>query len=109
MPEVLHQEDSEVYKTGSSNSYTLKKHSYIYKEDKICISQQPVVQCVRGSVAKDIKKKSINFVCLPQGRVASLYQHRIENGESPQELKHQPVAFKAEMDQPVSCGPSQIY
>jgi len=100
---------SEVYKTGSSNSYTLKKHSYIYKEDKICISQQPVVQCVRGSVAKDIKKKSINFVCLPQGRVASLYQHRIENGESPQELKHQPVAFKAEMDQPVSCGPSQIY
>ena len=86
----------------------MRKHSYIYKEDKICISQDPVIQCARESVPQDIRKKSIKFVCLPEGRVAKLYQDRIERGESPQELKHQPVAFSAEMDQPVSCKPTRL-
>merc|ERR1711910_76136 len=73
------------------------------EEDKICISQDPVLYCSNGSVAKDIRKKSIKYVCLPERRVAKLYEARIQRGESPQELKHQPVAFTAEMEQPVSC------
>merc|ERR1712025_915034 len=48
------------------------------------------------------RKKTVSYVCLPEGRVAKLYAERIERGESPQELKHQPVAFKAEMEQPTS-------
>ena len=92
-----------VFKTGSIDSNTIKKHSYIYKDDKICISQEPVIMCSSRSLPVQSRKKTIAFVCLPEGRVASLYQHRIENGESPQELKQQPVAFKAQMDQPVEC------
>merc|ERR1711874_336863 len=67
--------------------YSERKHSFIYKEDKICISQDPVLYCSNGSVAKDIRKKSIKYVCLPEGRVAKLYEARIQRGESPQELK----------------------
>merc|ERR1719239_1459333 len=36
---------SSIYSSGQKDSYSTKKHSYIYKEDKICISQDPVVKC----------------------------------------------------------------
>jgi len=89
-------------------SHSIKKHSYIYKEDKICISQEPVIQCSHDSYPNEMRKKTVNFVCLPEGRTANLYIERIERGEYPQELKQQPVAFRTEMDQPVSCKPRQI-
>ena len=89
-------------------SHSIKKHSYIYKEDKICISQEPVIQCSHDSYPNEMRKKTVNFVCLPEGRTAKLYIERIERGEYPQELKQQPVAFRTEMDQPVSCKPRQI-
>ena len=99
----LNTEVSTIWKSSKSDVYSERKHSYIYKEDKICISQDPIVYCSSGSVAKDIRRKSVKYVCLPEGRVAKLYESRIQRGESPQELKHQPVAFTAEMEQPVSC------
>merc|ERR1712137_462672 len=67
-----------------------------------------LVQCSINSMPREMRKKTVNFVCLPEGRVAKLYAERIERGEILQELKHQPVAFKAEMDQPVSCKPRQV-
>merc|ERR1712142_852443 len=97
-----------IYSSGHGDSYSIKKHSYIYEKDQICISQEPVVQCTEDSIPKSMKKKTIKFVCLPEGRISKLYSERIERGESPQELKHQPVAFTAQMDQPVVCGPSQL-
>merc|ERR1712042_378777 len=90
-----------IYSSGHGDSYSIKK-------DQICISQEPVVQCTEDSIPKSMKKKTIKFVCLPEGRISKLYSERIERGESPQELKHQPVAFTAQMDQPVVCGPSQL-
>merc|ERR1712168_1587998 len=97
-----------IFSSGHGDSYSIKKHSYIYKKDQICISQDPVVQCSQGSIPKSMKKKTIKFVCLPEGRISKLYSERIEAGESPQELSHQPVAFTAQMDQPVICGPQQL-
>ena len=99
---------SSVYSSGQKDSYSTKKHSYIYKEDKICISQDPVVKCTSGSIPESMKKKMIKFVCLPEGRISKLYSERIERGESPQELKHQPIAFQAEMEVPVKCGPKKF-
>merc|ERR1712126_377989 len=72
-------------------------------KNKICISQEPVIQCSHDSIPEEMGQKTVSYVCLPEGRVAKLYAERIERGESPQELKHQPVAFKAEMEQPLSC------
>merc|ERR1712135_156924 len=97
-----------VFNSELHDSRSIKKHSYIYKDDKICISQIPLVQCSINSMPREMRKKTVNFVCLPEGRVAKLYAERIERGEILQELKHQPVAFKAEMDQPVSCKPRQV-
>merc|ERR1711962_668973 len=99
---------SSIFSSGQRDSYSIKKHSYIYKKDQLCISQEPVVQCSEDSIPKSMKKKTIKFVCLPEGRISKLYSDRIERGESPQELKHQPVDFTAEMDQPVICGPAQL-
>merc|ERR1712048_757758 len=99
----------QVFKTEQHwNTKTIKRHSYIYQEDKICISQEPVIQCSHDSIPEGMRKKTVSYVCLPEGRVAKLYAERIERGESPQELKHQPVAFKAEMEQPTSCKLQQI-
>ena len=80
-------EVSTIWKISKTDVYSERKHSFIYKEDKICISQDPVLYCSNGSVAKDIRKKSIKYVCLPEGRVAKLYEARIQRGESPQ-VKH---------------------
>merc|ERR1719427_2128368 len=99
---------SSLYQSNHQKNYSIKKHSYIYQADKICISQEPVVQCMSGSTPKITTNKTIKFVCLPEGRVSKLYAERIENGESPQELRHQPVAFEAKMKQPISCGPPQV-
>merc|ERR1712240_719280 len=96
------------YRSKSEQCRAIKKHSYIYKDDKICISQVPLVQCSINSMPREMRKKTVSFVCLPEGRVAKLYAERIERGEILQELKHQPVAFKAEMDQPVSSKPRQV-
>merc|ERR1711988_1113765 len=99
---------SSIFSSGQRDSYSIKKHSYIYKKGQLCISQEPVVQCSEDSIPKSMTKKTIKFVCLPEGPISKLYSDRIERGESPQELKHQPVAFTAQMDQPVICGPSQL-
>merc|ERR1712126_255985 len=93
-------EARKVFERQHSDNQSIKKHSYIYKEDKICISQD--------SYPQEMRMKTVNFVCLPEGRTAKLYIERIERGEYPQELKQQPVAFRTEMDQPVSCRPRQI-
>merc|ERR1712098_477361 len=97
-----------VFESEMNDSRAIKKHSYIYKDDKICISQVPLIQCSINSMPREMRKKTVSFVCLPEGRVAKLYAERIERGEILQELKHQPVAFKAEMDQPISCQPRQV-
>jgi len=90
---------------SQQGSSSMMKHSYTYQQGKICISQQPVVQCSSGYSPTAVTSKSVKFVCLPEGRVSKLYAERIERGESPQELKHQPIAWEALMAQPVGCGP----
>jgi len=90
---------------SQQGSSSMMKHSYTYHQGKICISQQPVVQCSSGYSPTSVTSKSVKFVCLPEGRVSKLYAERIERGESPQELKHQPIAWEAVMAQPVGCGP----
>ena len=105
---TVNTEARKVFERQHLDNQSIKKHSFIYKEDKICISQELVIQCSQDSYPSEMRKKTINFVCLPEGRTAQLYIERIERGEYPQELKLQPVAFKTEMDQPVSCRPRQI-
>jgi len=90
---------------SQQGSSSMMKHSYTYHQGKICISQQPVVQCSSGYSPTSVTSKSVKFVCLPEGRVSKLYAERIERGESPQELKHQPIAWEAVMAQPIGCGP----
>ena len=99
---------SSLYKSIQQSNHAIKKHSVIYQGDKLCVSQEPVVQCTTGRFPKAVTHKSIKFVCLPEGRVSKLYAERIERGESPQELRQQPVSFETKMAQPISCGISQL-
>merc|ERR1719470_811797 len=99
---------SSLFKSMKQSSYSVKKHSAIYQGEKICISQKPVVQCVSGSTPKAVTNKIVKFVCLPEGRISKLYAERSERGESPQELRQQPVAFETKMAQPISCGTVEL-
>merc|ERR1712228_1090261 len=58
---------------SQQGSSSIMKHSYTYHQGKICISQQPVVQCSSGYSPTSVTNKSIKFVCLPEGRVSKLY------------------------------------
>ena len=97
-----------LYKFTQHSNYAIKKHSAIYQGDKLCISQEPVVQCTTGSSPRAVTHKNIKFVCLPEGRVSKLYAERIERGESPQELRQQTVSFETKMAQPISCVISKL-
>merc|ERR1711874_848903 len=88
---------------SSCVKFEIKKHSIIYKDDKICFSQDPVIKCSVNTVPKELRKKTVNFVCLPEGRIAKTYIEKVEHGERLQELKRQEVDFQVEMDQPISC------
>jgi len=99
---------SALYKPIQKSVHAIKKHSTVYQGEKLCITQEPVVQCATGSTPMAVTIKTVKFVCLPEGRVSKLYAERVEAGESPQELKHQPVAFETKIAQPISCGIAQF-
>merc|ERR1719378_87419 len=92
-----------VFESEMRDSKSIMKHSIIYKEDKICFSQDPVIKCSVNTVPKELRKKTVNFVCLPEGRIAKMYIEKVEHGERLQELKRQEVDFQVEIDQPISC------
>jgi len=92
-----------VFESELRDSKSILRHSIIYKDEEICISQAPVVKCPVNTVPKEMRKKTVNFVCLPEGRIAKMYIEKVKRGETLQELKRQEVDFMLEMDQPVSC------
>merc|ERR1712029_615691 len=96
-----------VFESEMNDSRAIKKHSYIYKDDKICISQVPC-SVLHQLHAKRNEKEDCQLCLSSRGTCCKALSERIERGEILQELKHQPVAFKAEMDQPVSCKPRQV-
>merc|ERR1712121_153440 len=85
------------------DSKSIMKHSIIYKDEKICFSKDPVIKCFFNTVPRVMRKKTISFVCLPEGRIAKMYTEKVEQGEILQELKRQEVDFSMEMEQPISC------
>merc|ERR1712098_335547 len=46
-----------VFNSELHDSRSIKKHSYIYKDDKICISQIPFVQCSINSMPREIERR----------------------------------------------------
>merc|ERR1711915_293228 len=105
---------------NSQCSLSSSKQQQIQAEESACakkmimssplqslVSQQGSSSMMKHSYSPtSVTNKSIKFVCLPEGRVSKLYADRIERGESPQELMHQPIAWEAVMAQPVGCGPA---
>merc|ERR1712145_27604 len=87
------------YRSKSSQCTPLSSETL----NKICFSQDPVIKCSVNTVPKELRKKTVNFVCLPEGRIAKMYIEKVEHGERLQELKRQEVDFQVEMDQPISC------
>jgi len=101
---------SGLYKTISQHSNMIKKHAHIYKSDKVCISQLPVVECAVGTVPKVSKSKVINFVCF-NSRVGMRYMERVSKGEILKELSSSKVntSFGTEMKIPISCGTPTLF
>merc|ERR1719474_121848 len=92
-----------VFESELRDSKSIMKHSIIYQDEKICFSQDPVIKCSANTVPKELRKKTVNFVCLSEGRIAKMYIEKVERGERIPELKRQEVDFQVEMDQPISC------
>merc|ERR1711872_185841 len=62
-----------VFESEMRDSKSIMKHSIIHMDSKICFSQDPVIKCSVSTVPKQMRKKNVNFVCLPEGRIAKMY------------------------------------
>merc|ERR1712228_548371 len=49
-----------VFNSELNDSRSIKKHSYIYKDDKICISQIPLVQCSINSMPREMRLSTLS-------------------------------------------------
>merc|ERR1719342_163575 len=49
-----------VFESEMNDRRAIKKHSYIYKDDKICISQVPLVQCSINSMPREIRLSALS-------------------------------------------------
>merc|ERR1711872_1026914 len=85
-----------VFESEMRDSKSIMKHSIIHMDSKIYFSQDPVIKCSVNTVPKQMIKKNVNFVCLPEGRIAKMYTEKVEQGEILQELKRQEVDFSME-------------
>merc|ERR1712228_631633 len=52
-----------VFESELRDSKSIMKHSIIYQDEKICFSQDPVIKCSANTVPKELRKKTVNFVC----------------------------------------------
>merc|ERR1711978_346458 len=109
MPEYARVCQSYRSKSSQCSPLSHQTQEKIQEEEERCYkyeTKKTHVSSIYSSAQKNsysIKKQMMKFVCLPEGRISKLYSQRIERGESPQELKHQPIAFQAQMDVPVNC------
>merc|ERR1719182_379569 len=97
-------EVSSIWRSSKPDVYTERKHSYIYKEDKICISQDPIVYCSSGSYPKEQRRLNLSYVCFPEGGESESYKQRCERGENlVSELWSKEVSFTTVMERASSC------
>merc|ERR1712219_39616 len=81
------------------------KHIVDKQSNQLCISKQMVKTCLSKPLS--IKKKSVEFACIPQPSVkASSLQKRALSGESLQEISQLPTVIRKEVLEADACKDS---
>lgn len=84
---------------------TLLRHIIMQQSKEVCISKVPVTQCGPSCKASrsELVEKTVDFVCMPKGRVADLYIKKVHEGQTLDELKNMDTAYKLKIQQPRHC------
>jgi hypothetical protein len=91
---------------ASTGKCTVHKHIVMQRPGEVCISKVPVTFCGPMCKAEQGQKveKSVEFVCIPEGRLAEYYKHKAQAGESlVNELRSMDASFATKMYQPRHC------
>jgi hypothetical protein len=94
---------------ASTGKCTVHKHIIALRPGQVCISKIPATFCGTMCKAEQGQKveKSVEFVCLPEGRLAEYYKHKAQAGENlVNELRSMDASFATKMSQPRHCVPS---
>jgi len=95
---------AKAYKAATGRC-TILKHLTMMQPGKMCISKVPVTQCGPSCKSQEsqMTEKSVEFTCMPRGRMAEHYMAKVQKGESIPELKDMEVSFETVMRQPSHC------
>jgi hypothetical protein len=91
---------------ASTGKCTVHKHITIQRPGQVCISKVPVALCGTMCKAEQGQKveKSVEFICIPEGRLAEHYMRKAQSGESlGNELRSMDASFATKMHQPRHC------
>ncbi len=82
-------------------------HQVVEETTRVCFSRRPVVACsplCKAASGSNVDK-SVEFTCMPRGRVAERYAEKIRRGIVIPELEAMPVTFSSQLTVPRSCVP----
>merc|ERR1712088_420913 len=91
---------------ASAGKCTVHKHIVEQRPGEVCISKVPITFCGPICKAEQGQKveKSVEFVCIPEGRLAEHYKQKAQAGESlVNELRSMDASFATKMYQPRHC------
>merc|ERR1712105_222709 len=91
---------------GQLKECSQRKHVKIWKEQQLCISRVPIVECGGACAPKSLVEKRLSFTCLPatRGRVIRNYEAKVRRGELLPELRNMDEHFTSDLVVPVTCG-----
>jgi len=91
---------------GQLRKCSQRKHVKIWKEQQLCISRVPVVECGGACAPKALVEKRLSFTCLPatRERVIRHYEAKVRRGELLPELRNMDEHFTSDLVVPVTCG-----
>merc|ERR1712200_362108 len=91
---------------GQLRECSQRKHVKIWKEQQLCISRVPIVECGGACAPKSLVEKRLSFTCLPatRERVIRHYEAKVRRGELLPELRNMDEHFTSDLVVPVTCG-----
>lgn len=88
----------------SENQCSVLKHIVSKSSgDKVCISKIPLMHCGLGCKAGQHVKKTVPFVCMPEGRMANYYIEKVMEGKVLRELYSMEESYVKEIRQVQHC------
>ncbi|KAJ8680081.1 hypothetical protein QAD02_015868 [Eretmocerus hayati] len=94
----------EAQKAENEQRCTIHRTKTIFTDHEICFSLRPLPACSSKCKPKDMKRKAIQFHCVPRNSASEKVAQRIEDGANP-DLTQKDLSKTVDMSIPLGCKP----